>query len=71
MEHRRAGAPVLHHTTSATGPAHEPKPQDVELRTLGFPGLGWLTDGLTCALGRLRHKTSPLSGLIRHAGSDL
>ncbi len=40
----------------------------VELRNCCFPGLGWLADGITRALQRLRHRRSVLAGFIRHVG---
>lgn len=45
--------------------------KNIELRNVCFPGFGWLADGLTRALGRVRRKTAVLFGLIRHAGYDL
>lgn len=42
----------------------------VELANCCFPGLGWLADGLTRALGRLRHKTSVVLGFIRQVHPD-
>ena len=40
----------------------------VELRNCCFPGLGWLADGITRALQRLRHRADVLAGFIRHVG---
>ena len=40
----------------------------VELRNCCFPGLGWLADGITRALKRLRRRTDVLAGFIRHVG---
>jgi transposase len=37
----------------------------VELRNVCFPGFGWLADGITRALKRLRHTTSILAGFLR------
>lgn len=45
--------------------------KQVELRNVCFPGFGWLADGITRALGRVRHKRAILQGFIRHAGYDL
>ena len=39
--------------------------EHVELRKVCFPGFGWLADGITRALERLRHKTSVLTGFLR------
>ncbi len=44
--------------------------KQVELGNCCFPGFGWLADGLTRALGRLRHKTSVLLGFIRQVHPD-
>lgn len=45
--------------------------KNVELRNVCFPGFGWLADGITRALGRVRHKRTVLQGFIRQAGYDL
>jgi transposase len=40
----------------------------VDLCNCCFPGFGWLADGITRALQRLRHRADVLAGFIRHAG---